>query len=79
VTAALGVTNGNVRDVAAWAEHRDPATTLLYDDDRTDRAGEIAQHLAALVLASPRQAALPLDPPRELVEARQREPEKGFV
>ncbi len=48
VTQALDETNGDVRSVAAFARHRNVATTLKYDDARRDVGGAVAGVLAGL-------------------------------
>jgi Phage integrase family len=42
VTRALDLTNGDIRKAQKFARHADPKTTMRYDDDRTDVAGEVA-------------------------------------
>jgi len=42
ITAALEVTDGDVRKVQQFSRHADPKTLLVYDDDRRDAAGEVA-------------------------------------
>jgi integrase/recombinase XerC len=49
ITAALDRTGGDVRRVRPFARHRKAETTLLYDDRRTDVAGEVAALLAGLI------------------------------
>jgi integrase/recombinase XerC len=45
ITAALDATDGNIRDVQAFARHKDPRTTMKYDDNRKDAKGEVAKRL----------------------------------
>lgn len=47
VTAALEVTHGDLRAVARFSRHRDVRTVLIYDDERSDVAGEVARLVAA--------------------------------
>jgi integrase/recombinase XerC len=47
ITAALDLTQGDVRAVQRFSRHADPRTLLLYDDARRDGAGEIARLVAA--------------------------------
>lgn len=47
VTEVLALTNGNLRAAQRFARHRDPSTTMKYDDDVRDFAGEAARLLAA--------------------------------
>jgi integrase/recombinase XerC len=42
ITEALDATSGDVRRVQRFARHRNPATTLRYDDNRADLAGQVA-------------------------------------
>lgn len=49
VTAILDITNGDLRSAQRFARHADPKTTLEYDDNRKDVAGEAARLLAAAV------------------------------
>lgn len=53
VTALLAATNGDVRRVARWANHRDVRVTLAYDDDRQDVPGQLAAELGALLALAP--------------------------
>lgn len=46
ITRALDVTAGNVRDVAKFAGHANVATTMRYDDERRDVAGDVARKVA---------------------------------
>jgi integrase/recombinase XerC len=43
ITYALQATNGNVRKVQKFSRHADVKTLCMYDDARTDVAGEISQ------------------------------------
>ena len=43
VTRALHLTNGDIRKTQRFARHADPKTTMRYDDDRTDMAGEVSE------------------------------------
>mgnify|MGYP002622419591 FL=1 len=47
ITEALDLTRGDVRAVQRFSRHADPRTLLIYDDARQDRAGEVAQMVAA--------------------------------
>lgn len=42
ITEALDATGGDVRRAQRFARHRNPATTLRYDDNRADLAGQVA-------------------------------------
>lgn len=46
VTAALEATHGDVRAVQRFARHADPRTTVRYDDNRSDLAGQVAALVA---------------------------------
>jgi len=46
ITAALDGTHGDVRSVAKFSRHKDLNTLLIYDDNRKDTAGEIAEMLS---------------------------------
>jgi integrase/recombinase XerC len=46
ITEALEATGGNVRAVQRFSRHRDLRTLTLYDDNRTDLAGEVAALVA---------------------------------
>lgn len=46
ITEALERTNGNVRSVQRFSRHRDVRTLQVYDDNREDLGGAIAQLLA---------------------------------
>lgn len=46
VTIGLDSTNGDVRATQQFARHRDPKTTLRYDDNRRDLAGSVARLVA---------------------------------
>jgi integrase/recombinase XerC len=43
ITEVLDATGGDVRTARKFARHRNPATTLLYDDNREDLAGQAAE------------------------------------
>lgn len=47
ITEALERTNGNLRKVQRFSRHADIRTVELYDDARTDMAGEVAEMVAA--------------------------------
>ncbi len=49
ITAILDLTSGDLRSAQRFARHADPNTTLAYDDNRKDVAGEAARLLAAAV------------------------------
>jgi integrase/recombinase XerC len=46
ITHALDVAGGDVRRVAKFSRHRDLRTLTIYDDNRTDLAGEVAALVA---------------------------------
>ena len=46
ITHALDLTNGDYRKVAKFSRHRDIRTLMIYDDNRTDLAGEVAALVA---------------------------------
>ena len=39
--------NGNLRAVQRYSRHRDARVLGVYDDNRTDLAGEVARRVAA--------------------------------
>ena len=43
ITRALDVTGGDVRRAMKFAGHANPETKMIYDDARTDHAGEVAR------------------------------------
>jgi integrase/recombinase XerC len=47
ITEALDLTGGDVRSVRKFSRHAKLDTLMVYDDNRTDLAGEIARRLAA--------------------------------
>jgi integrase/recombinase XerC len=47
ITTALDTSNGDVRAAQAHARHASPQTTMRYDDNRQDLAGQIAAVLAS--------------------------------
>jgi len=49
VTAALDLTNGNIRTVQSFSGHADPQTVMKYDDNRLDLAGDVAKKLSRLI------------------------------
>jgi integrase/recombinase XerC len=49
ITEALELTHGDVRKVQRFSRHRDVRTVALYDDNRRDIGGEVAQIVAASV------------------------------
>jgi integrase/recombinase XerC len=51
ITAALDANNGDVRAVQRHARHASPDTTIKYDDNRRDLAGNVAASLAAIIEA----------------------------
>ena len=46
ITLVLELTDGNIRAAQLFADHSNPATTVLYDDNRKDVAGEMSNRLA---------------------------------
>lgn len=46
ITAALDLTNGDVRAVQKFSRHANPQVLLRYDDNRTDLAGQVAERVA---------------------------------
>ncbi len=46
ITEALTLMGGDVRAVARYSRHRDLRVLTLYDDARTDLAGEVAARVA---------------------------------
>ena len=46
ITAALDMNNGDVRAAQLHARHANPQTTIRYDDNRRDLAGQVAKTLA---------------------------------
>ncbi len=46
ITAALDLTNGNVREVRKFSRHSQVQTLMYYDDNREDAAGKIAALVA---------------------------------
>jgi integrase/recombinase XerC len=49
ITAALDLTNGNVRAVQRFSRHKNVQTLNAYDDNRQDFAGEIARMISVSV------------------------------
>ena len=49
ITAALDLTNGNIRTVQSFSGHADPQTVMKYDDNRLDLAGDVAKKLSRLI------------------------------
>ena len=49
ITAALDVNNGDVRAAQLHARHANPQTTMRYDDNRRDLAGNVARSLANIL------------------------------
>jgi len=49
ITEALDLTNGNFREVQRYSRHKNIQTVLAYDDNRQDKAGEIAKKVASSV------------------------------
>lgn len=47
ITRVLDLTNGNIRAAQAIGRHVDVRTTMAYDDNRTDYAGQLAAMLGA--------------------------------
>jgi integrase/recombinase XerC len=47
ITEALDLTGGNIRAVARFSRHRNVQVLTLYDDNRTDLGGNVAQMVAA--------------------------------
>lgn len=48
ITAALDVTDGNIRKVQKLSRHRDINTVMIYDDNRAKVQGEISEMLSGL-------------------------------
>jgi len=48
ITAALDVTDGNVRKVQKLSRHRDINTLMIYDDNRSQHQGELSEMLSGL-------------------------------
>jgi integrase/recombinase XerC len=46
ITSALDATNGNIRAVQRFSRHRDLRVLNVYDDNRTDLAGDVARLVA---------------------------------
>lgn len=46
VTAAIRAANGDIVAAQKFSRHADPRTLLAYDDDRTDKGGELARKIA---------------------------------
>lgn len=46
ITRALDATGGNVREVQRFSRHAKIDTVIIYDDNRTDKAGSIAELVA---------------------------------
>lgn len=46
ITAVLDKSDGDVRAAQRFARHRDPRTTITYDDNRKDLAGQMADLIA---------------------------------
>ena len=51
VTDVLEATNGNIESAQKFARHASPATTMKYNDNRKDAAGEAARLIAARRMA----------------------------
>jgi len=49
ITEALDLTSGNIRAVSKFSRHRNIQTLTVYDDNREDLGGNVAQMLAASV------------------------------
>lgn len=49
ITAALDLTDGNIRAVQKFSRHKDVRVLEVYDDTRRDLAGEVASKVAASV------------------------------
>ncbi len=45
-TEALNKTNGDIRAVAKFLGHKNPTTTMIYDDNRRDMGGKVTDQLA---------------------------------
>tara|TARA_R110002096_G_C14635672_1_gene725185 strand:- start:814 stop:1842 length:1029 start_codon:yes stop_codon:yes gene_type:complete len=52
ITQALNALDGDIRRVSSFARHAKIQTTTIYDDERRDLAGGVAEVLAALVSPS---------------------------
>ncbi len=46
ITEALEITGGNIRAGQLFADHSDPKTTTIYDDNRKDVAGDVSRQIA---------------------------------
>jgi integrase/recombinase XerC len=46
ITRALDRTNGDIRKVQRFSRHKDARTVLIYDDNRRDLGGEVAELVA---------------------------------
>lgn len=46
ITQVLDITKGDLRAASRFSRHRDIRTLMLYDDARTDAAGDLAKKLA---------------------------------
>jgi integrase/recombinase XerC len=46
ITRALDVTNGNLRAVQQFSRHKNVNTLMIYDDNRRDYFGEIAEQIS---------------------------------
>jgi integrase/recombinase XerC len=55
ITRALKQTNGNIRTVQRFSRHKDARTVLIYDDNRQDLGGEVAELVAADYKLDPKQ------------------------
>ena len=54
ITEALDLTEGDVRAVQRFSRHRDMRVLTVYDDNRTDLAGEVARQVAKRVSNGPK-------------------------
>lgn len=54
ITEVLELTGGSIRSAQRFAAHANPATTIKYDDNRQDVAGEMATKLAEAIVRARR-------------------------
>jgi integrase/recombinase XerC len=49
ITLALDVARGDVRKVRSFSRHADVRTVMIYDDNRQDHGGKLAEAISALL------------------------------